>query len=269
MDQKKYIQETAFALVLILSSHAGVLGQHRTPAKVSHIEPLYIDLARDLGARKGEKEINIGAEFANEDHYKKYLLLAEYEWAPINRLGLEVEADLVLFGNGRTGEAIPGNKIESVKFSAQYTFFVSQQMKLSMAGGYTQLFELPEFRDFSKNNFLSEFVYNPFFVTAKRWGSNFHTMIYFSSLIKQSYQQPAHVHYDWQLSTSVHYALPQGKYSIGLECNSAWTTSYHLTLRPQMKMQASGNLAVGFVAGIPIVHPSAGFSSFIRLIYEL
>ena len=35
------------------------------PVKVHHIEPLYIDLVRDLGARKGEKELNIGAEFVN------------------------------------------------------------------------------------------------------------------------------------------------------------------------------------------------------------
>src|SRR5690606_7121157 len=32
----------------------------KTPAKNLHAEPLYIDLIRDLGARKGEKEWNIG-----------------------------------------------------------------------------------------------------------------------------------------------------------------------------------------------------------------
>ena len=30
------------------------------PDKILHAEPLYIDLIRDLGARKGEKEWNIG-----------------------------------------------------------------------------------------------------------------------------------------------------------------------------------------------------------------
>ena len=31
---------------------------HKKPDKVLHAEPLYIDLIRDLGARKGEKEYN-------------------------------------------------------------------------------------------------------------------------------------------------------------------------------------------------------------------
>ena len=32
----------------------------KLPPKVDHAEPLYIDLMRDLGARKGEAEINVG-----------------------------------------------------------------------------------------------------------------------------------------------------------------------------------------------------------------
>ena len=32
----------------------------KEPVKVLHAEPLYIDLIRDLGARKGEKEWNLG-----------------------------------------------------------------------------------------------------------------------------------------------------------------------------------------------------------------
>lgn len=239
-----------------------------SPVKVSHIEPLYIDLARDLGARKGEKEINIGAEFASVKNYSKYLLLAEYEWAPINRLGLEVEADIALF-NTRSKEAIPKSRIESLKFSAQYTFFVSSTAKLSMAAGYTQLFELPEFVRMSKNNFVSELVYNPFLIVAKRWGSQFHSMLYFSPQIK--HELGHQLSYNWQLNGSVHYALPQGKFNIGLELNLAWNKEdvFQISLRPQMKMQVTNNLAIGFVAGIPLIYKSEGFSSFIRLIYEL
>lgn len=42
------------------SSYIMETEQKREPAKVLHAEPLYIDLIRDLGARKGEKEWNIG-----------------------------------------------------------------------------------------------------------------------------------------------------------------------------------------------------------------
>ncbi len=237
------------------------------PAKVSHIEPLYIDLARDLGARKGEKEINIGADFSSVKNQKKYLLLAEYEWAPINRLGLEIEADLSLFNSNRTATSTFKNKIESLKLSAQYTFLVLPELKLSMAGGYTQLFELPDFQSMSKENYLSELTYNPFIVAAKRWGNKFHSLIYISSLIKQNYSNPQHIHYNWQISSSVHYS--QGKYNIGLEVNSYLTEeTLQFTIRPQMKIHLSNQLAVGFVLGIP-TNNKEEFSSFIRFIYEL
>src|SRR5690606_32307540 len=60
------------------------------PTKVLHAEPLYIDLIRDLGARKGEKEWNLGLGITDKNKYDEYLALVEYEWAPLNRLGLEV-----------------------------------------------------------------------------------------------------------------------------------------------------------------------------------
>ena len=32
----------------------------KKPLKIEHAEPLFIDLIRDLGARKGEREWNVG-----------------------------------------------------------------------------------------------------------------------------------------------------------------------------------------------------------------
>jgi len=61
----------------------------KTPDKVLHAEPLYIDLIRDLGARKGEKEWNIGLGLTDINTFDEYTALVEYEWAPINRLGLK------------------------------------------------------------------------------------------------------------------------------------------------------------------------------------
>ena len=37
----------------------------KSPAKVKHAEPLFIDLRRDLGERKGEAEFNIGYGISN------------------------------------------------------------------------------------------------------------------------------------------------------------------------------------------------------------
>ncbi|HAI17050.1 MAG TPA: phosphoribosylformylglycinamidine synthase, partial [Xanthomarina gelatinilytica] len=38
-----------------------------------------------------EKEWNIGLGLTDNDQYDEYLALVEYEWAPADRLGLEVE----------------------------------------------------------------------------------------------------------------------------------------------------------------------------------
>jgi len=42
--------------------------------KVLHAEPLFIDLIRDLGARKGEREWNVGFGFQDETKYDSYNL---------------------------------------------------------------------------------------------------------------------------------------------------------------------------------------------------
>lgn len=62
--------------------------ESQAPAKVLHAEPLYIDLIRDLGARKGEKEWNLGFGLTDNLSFDSYEALVEYEWAPIDRLGM-------------------------------------------------------------------------------------------------------------------------------------------------------------------------------------
>ena len=76
------------------------------PDKVLHAEPLYIDLIRDLGARKGEKEWNVGMGLTDNYGYDSHDVLVEYEWAPVNRLGLEVEVPVTFYA-GRRQQDVP------------------------------------------------------------------------------------------------------------------------------------------------------------------
>ena len=87
---------------------------HKKPDKVLHAEPLYIDLIRDLGARKAEKEWNVGLGLTDNLRFDSYQALVEYEWAPIDRLGLEVELPFTFYSplNGTAREVLP---IQSVK----------------------------------------------------------------------------------------------------------------------------------------------------------
>lgn len=239
-----------------------------SPPKVAHAEPLYFDLVRDLGARKGEKELNIGADFTSIGDYNAYPVLVEYEFAPVNRLGLEAETDFSFFKSNGNNAETPGNKLECLRLSAQYSFFVSLKYSATLAVGYTQLVGFTDFKHYSKGQLITGVGYNPFFVAAKRWDSNFHMLLYVSPVIEHDFVQKTAV-VTWQINTSFHYTIPHSKHFIGVELNKAISQGQlEMTIRPQVKVKLSQNLAIGFVTGFPIHKSSEGLSSFFRIIYE-
>lgn len=240
------------------------------PAKVLHAEPLYIDLIRDLGARKGEKEWNLGLGLTDKTRHDEYTALVEYEFAPINRLGFEVELPFSFYYpvNGMQRDSIPSNKLNSFKVATQYSFFVSERINTSLAIGYIHEFEMTEFKNYGKQQILKANIFNPFFIAAKRWGTNFHTLLYTGPVIERSLQT-VHVETTWQINTNVHYMIPGTRNFVGIEFNKeASQNGFDMTVRPQMRVSISDNLLVGIVTGIPISRTNERFSSFLRVIYE-
>jgi hypothetical protein len=237
------------------------------PDKVLHAEPLYIDLIRDLGARKGENEWNVGLGLTDNNSYDQYTALVEYEWAPVNRLGLEVELPFSFYyPTVHNGEA-PGSKLNSVKLAAQYSFYVSEKRATSLALGYIHEFEMTEFKRYRKERTFSGNLYNPFFIAAKRWGQNFHTLLYTG---------PELIHHRsgaretvWQINSNFHYMITGTRNFIGIELNKELSRhDFDLIIRPQMRVGVSDNLLIGIVTGIPVERENERFSTFIRLIYE-
>lgn len=237
--------------------------------KVLHAEPLYIDLIRDLGARKGEKEWNVGFGMQDKRNYDEFEALIEYEWAPIDRLGLELELPLNLysFRNGNRDGNIPSNKLESVKVAGQYTFLVSEKQNTSMAIGYIHEFELVDFDRMGQEDAFRGNVFNPFLIAAKRWGTNYHTLIYTGPVIEKAYGGQANVGFG--VNYNLHYMVTGTRNFIGLEVNQEFHNGKSIaTLRPQMRVGLAENLMIGIVSSIPIGQPDAGLGSFVRLIYE-
>lgn len=242
---------------------------HKEPDKVLHAEPLYIDLIRDLGARKGEKEWNVGLGLTDNLRFDSYEALVEYEWAPINRLGLEVELPFTFYSpvNGTAENSLPSNRLNSIKIAAQWTFFVKEPMATSMAIGYINEFELSDFTSFGRP-FIKGNIYNPFYVVAKRWGNNFHSLLYTGPMIEQNFStNKFHTTYD--INTSFHYMITGTRNFIGIEFNKTFDKSdFDMTIRPQMRLGIADNLLIGIVAGIPVSRENERLSSFIRLIWE-
>ncbi|MEW2921112.1 HAEPLYID family protein [Muricauda sp. ANG21] len=241
----------------------------KEPDKVLHAEPLYIDLIRDLGARKGEKEWNLGFGLTDNLQFDSYEALIEYEWAPIDRLGLEVELPFTFYSpvNGSANNSVPSNQLNSIKIAAQWSVLVSEPMATSMAIGYINEFELSDFSRFGKP-FLKGNVYNPFFVVAKRWGNNFHSLIYTGPMIEQSFSSNT-FHTSYDINTSFHYMISGTRNFIGIEFNKTMSgADFDMTMRPQMRLGIADNLLIGIVAGIPVNRENERLSSFVRLIWE-
>ncbi len=241
----------------------------KEPDKVFHAEPLYIDLIRDLGARKGEKEWNFGMGLTDNLTHDSYSTLLEYEFAPIDRLGLEIETPFTFYAPQKnvSRDSMPGNRMESLKLAAQYTFLVSDKHSLSLALGYIHEFKLSDFRNFG-NPWITENAHNPFFVAAKRWGTNFHTLIYTGPFIEVS-TQDALKHFRWETNTNIHYMISGTRNFIGLEINKSMEKGdLDITFRPQMRLSIYENFLIGIVAGIPAYRENQRLSSFLRIIWE-
>lgn len=237
--------------------------------KVLHAEPLFIDLIRDLGARKGEKEWNVGMGMTDNLKFDSYDALVEYEWAPADRLGLEIELPFTFFTaqKGTPKDSVPSSKLNGIKTAIQWSFFVNEKYATSMALGYINEFELSDFRNFG-NPFIKGNRYNPFFVVAKRWGTNFHSLIYTGPMIEQSFIDGS-IHTRYDINTSFHYMITGTRNFVGLEFNkSFFHGDFDMTIRPQMRLAISHNLMLGIVVGIPINRENQRFSSFLRVIYE-
>jgi len=244
------------------------LKARRSQNKVLHAEPLFIDLIRDLGARIGEKEWNVGVGLTDNGNYDRYNALVEYEWAPVDRLGLEVELPFSFYYPLDDNTVAPQSKMNSVKLAAQYSFFVSEKKKTSMALGYIHEFELTTFNNYGKNDLLKGNLYNPFFVAAKRCGNNFHTLLYTGPSILNLYAGNTW-QTSWQVNSSFHYMITGTRNFIGIELNKNFQEGdFDMTIRPQMRVGLADNIMVGIVAGIPVSRENERLSAFLRLIYE-
>ncbi len=239
------------------------------PPKVLHAEPLYIDLIRDLGARKGEKEWNFAIGMADNLNYDTYEALVEYEWAPINRLGLEVEVPFTIVAPQKNVDrsALPSSRMESIKTAMQWSFLVSEKAKTSLALGYINELEFSDFRNFGKPLFKGN-VYNPFFIAAKRWGNNFHTLIYTGPKFEQTFFIPD-FQIVYEINSNIHYMITGTRNFIGLEFNKEiYKDDFDMVIRPQMRVAISESFLVGIVGGIPIARENQRFSMFMRVIWE-
>lgn len=252
------------------SSYISEVEDQKNPDKVLHAEPLYIDLIRDLGARKGEREWNIGLGMADNLTHDAYEALVEYEWAVIDRLGLEVEVPVLIFAplSDNPIDSIPESTIESLKAATQWSFYVNEKTSTSFALGYIHEFEFSSFKSFGRPLFKGQ-LFNPFFIAAKRWGTNFHSLIYTGPRYEHEWGNFKEGSFQYELHTNFHYMISGTRNFIGIEVNKYFSSEEtSITLRPQMRLTVADNFLIGIVPGIPLNRKEERLSMFLRLIWE-
>jgi len=243
----------------LATSIAGLAQENKSlPDKIHHAEPLYNDLVRDLGARKGEKEFNVGADIKRTRSADEFGYLLEYEFAPIDRLGLEAETDFT-YSRSRMANVSSSNQLERLRLSSQYSFYVSKKHATTLAVGYTQIF-----------NFVDGgTAFNPFFIAAKNWNSNWHALVYTGPELAYHYAS-SKMNMIWQFNTSFHYTVPQTDHFIGIEVNQEISSDEIRTiLHPQIKLGLNNKLAIGMAVGLPLSGKEKTLSGFWSLIYQL
>ena len=240
--------------------------------KVDHAEPLYIDLMRDLGARKGEAEINLGFGINTQENYKQYYGFIEYEWAIADRLGMEIEIPFSFNSKNPKKDGsftIPNNKVEGLKLATQYTFLVNEKRKMSLGVAYVHEFEFNNFKQIGhQGSVLTGMKMNPVFIAAKNY-SQINTILYTGPIVEHQYKS-GEVEFGATINASVMYVLPHSKNFIGLENNMDLDKDgLHYTLRPQLKLAIQHNLMIGLVTGIPITkNNETNLDIMTRIIWE-
>lgn len=272
----KFLLLVSFQLLWLMQVHAqnttvqdSTKKDKKLPPKVEHAEPLFNDIMRDLGARKGEAEINMGFGLADHTDYVEYFGFVEYEWAVANRLGLEVEIPFSF--NKRIGPVnakIPNNRIEGIKLASQYTYYVNEKTQTSMAVAYVHEFELNYLNKLDEDRFFTGMRMNPLLLIARRF-NNINTMIFGGPVFNMEFEERK-THTSGTINASVLYQLPRTKHFIGIENNMDFRRdNFHYMLRPQIKVALLHNLAVGLVTGVPITSAKEVRMDFLtRVIWE-
>lgn len=250
---------------------------------LEHYMPMYLDMPAEINVRKGYKEINLGLGYASFRDFNGQRMMLEYDFAPKNNLGFEIEVPFIFVQNkniqtntGVDDVIVPeeGGNVQSamaMRLGVNYTLHSFIKAKTSISVGYFNEFETTPFAHFGKP-LIEANIYNPFFSIAKIWGERFHTMLYCGPAIRQSFTgEEAKTVFRFNPTISYHIGkLNKGNF-VALECNNVWANgdAGQMVLRPQFLLQLTNKWKLGFVGGVPIAtNNHLKGSGIVRLIYS-
>lgn len=244
--------------------------------KVKHADPVFEDLTTELGVYKGFYELNTNFGYRKlEDLHHTLLSQLEFEFAPVNNLGFELLIPYTAyFTNPVLQDPRPGNSLEFLQWTVQYTFYQSPQRGISMAVGFENAFERqdpyisPQERQ--EGFSIANIIYQPFLIVAKNWKDRYFILFNGGPGIDQDLEENT-IDLVPQLTTAFHYRLSnENDHFLGVELNkSIEEGDFEMFVRPQIKIEITDNFNIGTALGIPVAKPETKWSAFMRVAYEL
>ena len=261
--------------------------------ELKHYMPLYLDIPAEMNVKKGFKEANIGFGYADFKGFKGQRVLVEYDFAPIDKLGFEIELPFIFVqekNNISTDEVLDVEEIDesvesghageegggaesgnAIRIGFHYALYSSAKAKTSIGVGYFNELEFTPFKNFGDPLFEAN-IYNPFIAIAKIFGERFHTMIYTGTATKQHFENNT-TETSIRFNTILSYRFGKANKDsfFAIESNQNWANSQNgqMILRPQAQIQLNEQWKIGLVAAIPIATANdLNGSGFMRLIYS-
>ena len=96
-----------FLVIVLLQMSNLVFSQEQKlePQELKHYMPLYLDIPAEMNVKKGYKEINVAGGYADFKDFSGQKALIEYDFAPIDKLGFEIEIPFTFVQNKETNPA--------------------------------------------------------------------------------------------------------------------------------------------------------------------
>ena len=270
MMLKKYL--AILFVTLSVSSFAVAQGQDKD---IKNVSPVYEDLTTEIGVDKGMNELNINFGYRNlKSEHHTLLTQLEYEFAPIKNLGFELLLPFTAYvPNPLSDLERPGNSIEFLQWTTQYTFFQSAEKGISLAFGLDNVLESRDPyvspQESNKGFSVENIGYTPFLILAKNWQEKSFILFKGGTLLDHDLEEGS-VDFEHQLTSAFHYQFSENSDNyLGIELNKTLEKGdFEIFIRPQIILEISDSFNLGTTVGIPAWNPETKWSAFIRLAYE-
>jgi len=255
-------------LLLPYTSSFAQQDENRRP-KVEHAEPVFEDLTGELGARRGEQELNLNFGYYNRrNNHHSLVSMVEYEFVPWDWVGFEIVLPYSLYFNNEVSQVPrPNNQLEFFQWASQVTLHVDEERGLSFALGFRNIFEMAS-PERTEAEFDLQFIsYYTFMMVGKNWRDKYFLLLSGGPKLEQELD-PMEWELNYLVNTAFHYGFGQKDHYLGVEFNKRIEEGIEMYIRPQVSLKLGERLRLGIAGGVAVGMEDENWTIFTRFAYD-